>query len=48
MDAFKAVQSYIGKMLESVKDMKVLILDQDTQDMIGNIFSQTDIIAQQV
>lgn len=48
MDAFKAVQDYITKMLQSVPDMKVLILDQETQDMIGNIYSQTDIIAQQV
>jgi len=48
MDAFKAAQEYFTRMLREVPDMKVLILDHDTQDMIGNIYSQTDIIAQQV
>lgn len=48
MNAFKAVQDYITKMLKSVPDMKVLILDSETQAMIGNVYSQTEIIAQQV
>ena len=43
-----AQRDYIDKMLKSVTDMKVLLLDNETTQMVSLIHSQTDILKRQV
>ena len=43
-----AQRSYIDKMLSNVNDMKVLLLDDETTQMVSMIYSQTDILKRQV
>jgi vacuolar protein sorting-associated protein 45 len=43
-----AQRNYIEKMLNNVQDMKVLLLDNETTQMVSMIYSQTDILKRQV
>jgi len=43
-----AQRNYIEKMLNNVPDMKVLIMDNETTQMVSMIYSQTDILKRQV
>jgi len=43
-----AQRSYVDKMLNNVSDMKVLLLDHETTQMVSMIYSQTDILKRQV
>ena len=48
MDLVTVVRFYIDKMLKQVKGMKVLLLDPDTTKIVSLVFSQTEILQQEV
>uniref|UniRef100_A0A7S4M7C2 Sec1-like protein n=1 Tax=Vannella robusta TaxID=1487602 RepID=A0A7S4M7C2_9EUKA len=48
MDVIVAIQRYIQLMIESVKGMKVLILDHETMGIVSSVFSQNEILQQEV
>lgn len=48
MDLVNVIRFYVDKMLKQVKGMKVLLLDSDTTKIVSLVFSQTEILQQEV
>lgn len=48
MDLFAVLRFYIDKMLKDVQGMKVLVLDADTTQAVSMVFSQSEILEQEV
>ena len=48
MDLSSVVRYYIDKMLKDVRGMKVLLLDADTTRIVSLVYSQTEILDQEV
>lgn len=48
MDLVGVVRFYIDKMLKQVKGMKALLLDAETTKIVSLVFSQTEILQQEV
>lgn len=48
MDLSTVARYYIDKMLRDVTGMKVLLLDTDTTRIVSTVYSQSDILAQEV
>ena len=48
MDLFAVLRFYVDKMLKDVQGMKVLVLDADTTQAVSMVFSQSEILEQEV
>eukprot|EP00339_Tiarina_fusa_P000965 CAMPEP_0117048520 /NCGR_PEP_ID=MMETSP0472-20121206/33537_1 /TAXON_ID=693140 ORGANISM="Tiarina fusus, Strain LIS" /NCGR_SAMPLE_ID=MMETSP0472 /ASSEMBLY_ACC=CAM_ASM_000603 /LENGTH=554 /DNA_ID=CAMNT_0004761645 /DNA_START=16 /DNA_END=1680 /DNA_ORIENTATION=+ len=48
MNVITATQNYIQRMIESVRGMKVLVLDHETMGIVSSVFSQNEVLAQEV
>ena len=48
MDLFTVVRFYIDKMLKEVAGVKVLVLDHDTTQIVSMVYSQSEILEQEV
>ncbi|EDQ93117.1 uncharacterized protein MONBRDRAFT_13583 [Monosiga brevicollis MX1] len=48
MDVIKAVREYISKFLADSAGMKVLLLDEETTSIVSMVYSQTEILQQEV
>lgn len=48
MDLANVIRYYIDKMLKDVRGMKVLLLDADTTRIVSLVYSQTEILDQEV
>ena len=48
MDLFTVVRYYIDKMLKEVAGVKVLVLDHDTTQIVSMVYSQSEILEQEV
>lgn len=48
MDLFAVLRFYIDKMLKDVGGMKVLVLDAETTQVVSMVFSQSEILEQEV
>ena len=48
MDLFKILRFYVDKMLKEVPGMKVLVLDEETTQSISMVYSQSEILEQEV
>ena len=47
-DLVAVLRFYVDKMLREVPGMKVLLLDQDTTRVVSTVFSQSEILEQEV
>ena len=48
MNAIQAIQDYIIRMLDGVKGMKVILLDNETMGILSMVFSQSDVLQKEV
>jgi len=48
MDLFKILRFYVDKMLKEVPGMKVLVLDEETPQSVSMVYSQSEILEQEV
>jgi vacuolar protein sorting-associated protein 45 len=48
MDLFKILRFYVDKMLKEVPGMKVLVLDEETTQSVSMVYSQSEILEQEV
>ena len=48
MDLSSVIRFYIEKMLKDVKGMKALLLDVDTTRIVSTVYSQSEILEQEV
>ena len=48
MDLATIVRFYVDKMLKEVPGMKVLLLDADTTRIVSTVYSQSEILEQEV
>ena len=48
MDLSKILRFYIDKMLKEVPGMKVLVMDNDTTQAVSMVYSQSEILEQEV
>ncbi len=48
MDLFKILRFYVEKMLKEVPGMKVLVLDEETTQSVSMVYSQSEILEQEV
>ena len=48
MDLSTVIRFYIEKMLKDVKGMKVLLLDSETTRIVSTVYSQSEILEQEV
>lgn len=48
MDLSVVVRSYIDRMLKEVSGMKVLLLDDETTRIVSTVYSQSEILEQEV
>lgn len=47
-DLVEVVRNYVDKMLREVPGMKVLLLDAETTRVVSTVFSQSEILEQEV
>jgi vacuolar protein sorting-associated protein 45 len=47
-DLVEVVRNYVDKMLKEVPGMKVLLLDAETTRVVSTVFSQSEILEQEV
>ncbi|KAJ3262487.1 vacuolar protein sorting-associated protein 45 [Boothiomyces macroporosus] len=48
MDSLKAIQAYINKMTNEVAGMKVLLLDQETTQIISVVYTQSQLLQKEI
>jgi hypothetical protein len=48
MDLTAVVRSYVERMLREVSGMKVLLLDAETTKIVSTVYSQSEILEQEV
>jgi vacuolar protein sorting-associated protein 45 len=48
MDLSSVIRFYIDKMLRDVKGMKAMLLDVDTTRIVSTVYSQSEILEQEV
>lgn len=48
MDLSTVIRFYIEKMLKDVKGMKALLLDSETTRIVSTVYSQSEILEQEV
>ena len=48
MDLFKILRFYVDKMLQEVPGRKVLVLEEETTQSISMVYSQSEILEQEV
>ena len=48
MDVIQGVQDYIVRMLDSVRGMKVILLDSETMGILSLVYSQSEVLQKDV
>jgi vacuolar protein sorting-associated protein 45 len=48
MDAIKAIQNYVNKMIDSVSGMKVLLLDEETTPILSITTTQSFLLSREI